>query len=394
MTRPINPSIKNASQELNYTLTPAPISFNFKIQHPPKTESFLSPSKALNISLSPRQISNVTVQSDAKASLTFNEKFRHFFSDLNVAPPYGYQDNAVTGVGFWLMQGARIAISVYDSANNSASFLDSTIKKMIAVFIGFATLPFTIVGVLMKEIGSHFPYRVEGLTSDMIAQTPAHKVDQIYDLLQIVDTVMRELKIDYSMDGGTLLGAVRDGGVIRWDDDGDIFLDIKDKERFQTLVAPRLRDLGIVVHSGGSFDALKLNFNDDTLKMRYGVDAGEAAGVDIFFTEEGSDGIVRPKSAFFQHQFPNEYFLREELQNLKDYPFGPPEKRLFLKGPSEPMRYLKTYYGPECMDYALRSHSHINLGVLSLPLLNFSQTRYKIVNPTYAVGNSTAPVKV
>lgn len=316
---------------------------------------------------------------------SIEKKIRHFLSDPNEAPPYGYQDNAVTGIGFWMMQGARFAISVYDRSSNTQEFWGATIQKTAALFIAILTSPLTIVGALMKGIGSQFPYKVENLTTDMIPKTPAYKIDQIYDLLQIVDRLFRENHIEYSMDGGTLLGGIRNHGVIPHDDDGDIIIMDKDKTRFLTLI-DRLKAYGIIVQDSG-LETFKLTFDAETLKRRYSITEKDAANLDIFIMVEDQDGKIRPKADFYKHQFPKEYFLKEEWQNLQDYPFGPPEKGLFLKGPKEPMRYLKTFYGPECFEYALQTHSHIQLGPIPFPILNFSKTRYKIVNPTYAEGH-------
>lgn len=318
-------------------------------------------------------------------SSAFETRVRHFLSDPNDAPPYGYQDNTITGLGFWLMQGARFAISVYDRGSNAENFMERTLQKTAAVFIALATSPFSFIGALMKGIGSKFPHKVENLTTDNIRKTPAHKIDQIYDLLQIVDRLLRDKNIFYSMDGGTLLGAYRGKGVIEWDDDGDIIMMEKDKARFLAL-KDQLTAKGIIVQDGG-LEAFKLTFNAETLRQRYGVAEKEAANLDIFIVKEDPDGKIRPKADFYKHQFPKEYFFKEELEQLQDYPFGPPEKGLFLKGPADPMRYLTTFYGPECFNYALQTHSHIQLGPMSFPILNFSKTRYKIINPTFAQGN-------
>lgn len=43
-------------------------------------------------------------------------------------------------------------------------------------------------------------------------------------LLRIFDTFCREHSIHYSLTGGTLLGAIRHGGFIPWDDDVDVFM--------------------------------------------------------------------------------------------------------------------------------------------------------------------------
>jgi lipopolysaccharide cholinephosphotransferase len=50
------------------------------------------------------------------------------------------------------------------------------------------------------------------------------------------DAVCAELKVPYWLDSGTLLGAVRHGGFIPWDDDVDICMFRSDLERFRSSV--------------------------------------------------------------------------------------------------------------------------------------------------------------
>lgn len=316
---------------------------------------------------------------------SIQERIVQFLSDANDAPPYGYQDNTVTGIGFWMMQGARIAISVYRKGERSNVYGEQLIQKASAVFIGTITLPLTLTGALMKGIGSQFLHKVENLTSDKIPCTSPAKIDQIYDLLQAIDALLRDSNIHYSMDGGTLLGAVREKGIIRWDDDGDLLILDKDQTKFLNL-KESLSAQGIILQTGG-MDSYKLTFDEKTLRQRYGVSLNEAANIDVFIMTEDIDGKYRYKSDFFKHMFPTEWFHKQELDQLQDFPFGPPEKGLFLKGPVQPMRYLKTFYGPECFEYALHTHSHIQIGPFAFPILNFSKTRYKIDNPTYAEGH-------
>lgn len=54
----------------------------------------------------------------------------------------------------------------------------------------------------------------------------------ILKILRDIDSFCRENNIKYSLASGTLLGAVRHGGFIPWDDDADIFMLRKDFERF------------------------------------------------------------------------------------------------------------------------------------------------------------------
>ncbi len=59
---------------------------------------------------------------------------------------------------------------------------------------------------------------------------------EIFNLLKIVDKVARTHDIPYWIDGGTLLGAVRHGGFIPWDDDIDLCLLKKDYDRLLPLL--------------------------------------------------------------------------------------------------------------------------------------------------------------
>jgi len=54
---------------------------------------------------------------------------------------------------------------------------------------------------------------------------------RMFDMLLYLDKVCKELHIDYQLDGGTVLGAVRHGGFIPWDDDIDVGFERKKWKR-------------------------------------------------------------------------------------------------------------------------------------------------------------------
>jgi len=54
---------------------------------------------------------------------------------------------------------------------------------------------------------------------------------RLLEMLLYFDSICKELNIQYYIDGGTCLGAVRHGGFVPWDDDLDVVIDRKDYTR-------------------------------------------------------------------------------------------------------------------------------------------------------------------
>lgn len=62
----------------------------------------------------------------------------------------------------------------------------------------------------------------------------------LLELLVEFDRICRKNNIKYSIDGGTLLGAVRHGGFIPWDDDADVIMTRKEYEKFKRVYKKEL----------------------------------------------------------------------------------------------------------------------------------------------------------
>lgn len=60
--------------------------------------------------------------------------------------------------------------------------------------------------------------------------------EYLLGLLKEIDDICRKYQIDYYLAGGTLVGAVRHGGFLPWDDDADVHMTRRNAERFAEAV--------------------------------------------------------------------------------------------------------------------------------------------------------------
>jgi lipopolysaccharide cholinephosphotransferase len=72
---------------------------------------------------------------------------------------------------------------------------------------------------------------------------------RLLDMLKAVDAILNKHGIDYWLEGGTLLGAVRHGGFIPWDDDVDIAVMWHDYKRLKKILPQELPSNLVYQHS-------------------------------------------------------------------------------------------------------------------------------------------------
>lgn len=149
--------------------------------------------------------------------------------------------------------------------------------------------------------------------------------NQIYYLLKTITDIFDSHNVIYWIDGGTILGAVRHGCIIPWDDDVDICILESDYDKLEEI-AEQVLPLG--------FEIIR---HWDLYKFRF---AGrEYPFVDIFLNVKDGSRYTLNSEKMLAY-WPNEYFEFNELFPLKKYKFGDH----YYSGPNYPLDYLDRMY--------------------------------------------------
>ncbi|MFB7665924.1 LicD family protein [Kitasatospora sp. NPDC056138] len=181
-------------------------------------------------------------------------------------------------------------------------------------------------------------------------------IDSLYRTYAILDEVLREHEIPYFMTGGTLLGAIRHGGVIPWDDDGDLGVSEADFPRVRQEVLPVLARRGIF-SSFGRMGNLKI-FSGDGRRLRSEGNIGRPRYpiVDIFPWRSFEDRAAFSSPAC-RERWSAQWFPAADLDGLVDHPFGP----IRLPAPPEAACrvYLARTYGEDWQRRAEVGYDHV-----------------------------------
>jgi hypothetical protein len=215
--------------------------------------------------------------------------------------------------------------------------------------------------------------------ADFVATDPAIFA-QLYTQLALIHRICREHNIKYWLVGGSLLGQFRgeylqrEKGIgsgpeiIPHDDDIDIGIDVNDADQLRVVLEPEAKKIGCVVWNSEHGMKLKANesLNNSSLVE------WPRAGTDIFFYKKVPD-YNHPSTKEVQRvngyrefwilakeislrSWPRDYFLVEEINNLTEVKFGPITAMIS----NNPIRYLQTVYGKNCITHQAHDFDHVN----------------------------------
>jgi len=156
-------------------------------------------------------------------------------------------------------------------------------------------------------------------------------------LVHILHTHCHEFGLSYVAIGGTILGAVRHGDMIPWDDDADVAMELSAIEvLIEQAALLRERHNIIVTHH-----------NEGLYKFKF---ANHHEFIDIFEMRRKDDGRYEYAAEWVRSLWPRQNL--DSMQTTKLYPFGScPDPltghilRVSVKGPADAEAYLDRSFG-------------------------------------------------
>ena len=164
--------------------------------------------------------------------------------------------------------------------------------------------------------------------------TPTCCATNLYTILRDVTKVLEENDLEYFISFGTLLGAVRHGGMIPWDTDVDILVPERERETIITVLKKAFENTTYQVHE--DVDP-KIVGNI----VRVDLSTTNTLHIDLFTYIDEGETIV------FGY---DRVFSKEGIYPLVRIPFYDLE----LMAPREYRQHLEQIYGSDYMEYAYR----------------------------------------
>ena len=171
---------------------------------------------------------------------------------------------------------------------------------------------------------------------------------QLYQIVRDFNDVMERCNVPYYHKSGTLLGAIRHGGLMQWDDDVDTVLFEDDLEKFIKLCIPTLACAGFSV----SFRTNK--FEGFKIKYTRSLDGKPLPFIDVFIV---SSTTANPDLYGYSSGWPWWTVSKEQIFPLRKMRFG----GTIIKAPKNSTQFLTTNYGPNWATHAVKYNHLFNM---------------------------------
>ncbi|OIM20751.1 hypothetical protein ATX59_07490 [Oenococcus oeni] len=158
----------------------------------------------------------------------------------------------------------------------------------------------------------------------------------LLEILIFLDSMARKHDIEYSLGGGTLLGAVRHGGFIPWDSDADIMLSRPNYDKFISLIKQSKRGpYSLISNDYSSFKTVcfpylfsKISDNNTVAKTFNYQFEKSGVFVDIFPIDGLPNGLN--EATAFQKKI-HRMIKNAESSSIKYYWTSNEERKILLK---------------------------------------------------------------
>lgn len=185
-----------------------------------------------------------------------------------------------------------------------------------------------ILLILLIIIATYIVFKISKIPKPLTQP----QINELYRVMAQADKILSMHGIEYSISCGTLLGAVRNRGLIPWDNDIDLIIAEKDQEKIINLKNVFDQNCIDVVYKDHIWRLSSKNMSN--------------VYIDLFPYTEISPGKFDHTDKHNRSRFSKEYLYYDDLFPIKrEYQFGP----LLLPGPNQGIKFLERMYGKKWM---------------------------------------------
>lgn len=221
-----------------------------------------------------------------------------------------------------------------------------------------------------------------------ISTTPKHEitnhlsytnetvVKRIYNLARILHDTLTKSGISYWASSGTLLGCVRHGGFIPWDDDLDLCVYQKDTEKIEQCLKTLLNDNGCEIVEVPVF-GYRVFHKTESEKLPSEYQKHRYPFCDIFVMKR-KHNITWVAKGSGRTRWPEEYYHNKDIDNMESKLFGD----VYLNCTANAEEYLERNYGEHWYTQgATHNYDHIKQEFVNSVKFKLKPEHYEPAKP-------------